>query len=63
MATTCLMYMRREIDWLKHSGYPEILGYNGEVIARRIEKINVPEDYIEEARLAEIMEGENETDL
>lgn len=47
MATTCSKYMEEEIEWLKHSGYPEVIGLDGEFIARKIEAVEVPEDFIE----------------
>lgn len=47
MATTCAKYMEEEIEWLKHSGYPEVIGLNGEFIARKIESVEVPEDFID----------------
>ena len=47
MATTCSQYMEQEIDWLKHSGYPEVIGLSGEFIARKIEGIEVPDDFVE----------------
>lgn len=47
MATTCSQFMEHEIEWLKHSGYPEVIGLSGEFIARKIEGIEVPDDFVE----------------
>lgn len=47
MATTCSQYMEQEICWLRNSGYPEVIGFSGDFIARKIEGIKVPDDFVE----------------
>ena len=47
MATICYNVMNDEVQWLKNSGYPEVIGLSGEYIARKIAAIEVPEDFVE----------------